>query len=327
MKVFAHPLVWFTLALITMSASAPLPDQDREKVIEDFQLNYRGTTITDLGWTGSTNGCHPGKVDREVYINAAKRINYYRRLAGFEKGISFKQDYNEQAQAASLVMHANDILTHTPNKRMKCYTEQGYNGAYGSNIAQLIEGYYERLITDFLEDPGQHNAELGHRRWLLYSGSQQMGFGATPKYYAVHVTGKENLIKPTDGIPSKICWPPEGMVPFQLVYRRWSMGLPKDLGEIDFSRAQVKLTIKGKPLAAKIVSRDANYGDPTLIWEVPSMKEDFHYDYYNEITKKNALMELGMLEQPITVEITKVKIDGVEKQFRYRITPIDPDRS
>ena len=218
-------------------------DEQREQSIADYQ-DYLATEITEIGWTGDPDKCQTGEISDTTVANALARINYFRRLAGLNDDIVFDHVYDQMAQEAALIMHANNRLSHNPNSGWDCYTDDGKEGAVGSNLSQLANDDLRHIITDLIEDAGGYNQDVGHRRWLLNSSATTMGFGATDTYYAVHVTGEENRVY-AENPPEYTSWPPQGFLPFQLVYKRWSFSIPAG-PDVNFGSAQVKIKANGK---------------------------------------------------------------------------------
>jgi len=310
-------------AIVLLQASTNRATDERQRILEDYRTNFIGSTIEDFGWTGNLKGCKPGAVSAEAEKKALQRINYFRRMAGLSDNVVFDATLNEQTQAAALLMYANRRLTHAPTKSMKCYSEDAKTGASMSNLGQLTPDTEERVMVDLMEDPGKSNNTMGHRRWLLNSGAIKMGFGATPEYYGVNVTHGGNFNAP-DVMPDKICWPPEGMVPYTLVFNKWSFGLPASIGEVDYSRATVSMKVNGSTVPIKIINRNDGYADPTLAWELTNLMSEFEFIYKSEgVGKKGIFEKEKLLENDITVNIRNVKVNEKNMSYTYVVLPID----
>lgn len=296
--------------------------EEKNRVAKDFEDNYIGTTIASFEWTGATKNCTAGTITPSSKNNALKRINYFRRLAGLNDNVVFKQEYDEQAQSASLLMFANNTLTHTPSKRMKCFSQKAYDGANHSNLAQLANNDYRHIIQDLMEDTGEHNKTIGHRKWLLNSSTTTMGFGANENFYAVHVTGDENFNDTCSH--NFISWPPKGFVPFQHVFKRWNFSIPKNRNP-DFAGASVTISANGKTIYTRIISKAVDFGDPAIVWEVLKMEDDFNYDFYNNSTKITALKKIGLWGK-VTVTLKNVRVNGKRESFTYNVYIFDPTK-
>lgn len=320
---YMKPLLALCTALLFIGSSTyDFLDDERDQAIADYET-YLATEITDIGWTGDADKCKPGEISESTVQNALARINYFRRLVGLNDDIVFDHSYDQMAQEAALIMHANNRLSHNPNSGWHCYSDDGKEGATGSNLSQLANEDLRHIITDLIEDGGEYNQDVGHRRWLLNSAATTMGFGATSVYYAVHVTGDENRGTAADA-PEFTSWPPQGYLPYQLAFKRWSFSIP--LGsQVSFASAKVKIKANGRTIATDIESRSANFGDPTIVWNIPDMKEEFFYDYYDMAMKKENLEDIGILENKIEVSIENVIVDGESKNYEYEVWLIDPE--
>jgi len=78
-----------------------------------------------------------------------------------------------------------------------------------------------------------------------------------------------------------------------------------------------------------------NFGDPTLVWTVNGIKENFDYQsmdketnqyrYYDMSLKRTVFATLGLLNKKVTVKISNVKVDGKMKSYSYSFNIFDPD--
>lgn len=304
-------------------------EKSKEQVSNDYKENYLGSEIKELGWNGNTLLCMKGEINSEAYKKVMQRINYFRRMAGVPDVIELNDSLNEVAQAAALIMYANNYLTHEPTKNLKCYSDIGYDGASTSNLSSLIKGEYSQIIADEMEDGGANNKDCGHRAWILKASTKMMGFGATIGSYALCVINRTTNHKP---IPDFYSWPPNGYVPYQVVYNKWSFYIPE--GEIDFSKTKIEMTVDGKPIRCSILSRNGNFGDPSITWNVSRLKEEFNYMFlskkenkfiaYSMDEKKKYFIKQQLLDKKISVKITDVKINNELKNFEYDVDIFDP---
>lgn len=300
----------------------------KKKAADDYRKSFVATEITapdQLGWTGKN--CKAGKLSPATYTKALTRINYFRRLAGVDDHVYLDSSWNHFAQAAAVIMNANNTLNHDPGPAMKCYSADGKLGASTSNLSTIVEKSIQLLIADMIQDGGSENKDCGHRRWLLNADAYKMGFGATPGAYAVRVFESRRDIKDTASfhgkIPEYFGYPFQGFVPCQVVYPKWSFAVP---GGADFGVATVEVKAGDKIIPCTIISRGkANFGDPTLIWTVRGLKEDFEYNYYDMAEKKKGFETLGLLNKKITVKVSNVKVLGKPKTYSYSFTIFDPD--
>lgn len=330
--LFASPLFLFTNAIQEDTAA-------KKKAADDYRQGIVATEISapeQLGWTGKEKLCKPGKLSRETYVKMLTRINYYRRLAGVNDNMVLDSSWNKYAQAAALIMFANNALNHNPTAAMKCFSQDGKLGAGTSNLSIFTGASIKAMISDEIEDGGESNKDCGHRRWLLHSKAYKFGFGATDGSYAVRSfkTPEEKDTSSFHGkVPEYFGYPFKGYVPFQVIYPKWSFAVT---GTADFTAATVEVKAGDKPVACTIISRGKmNFGDPTLVWSVKGMKEDFYYqsldasgafyNYYDMTEKKKVFTSLGLLNKKITVKVSNVKVAGVMKSYSYSFTIFDPD--
>lgn len=294
-------------------------DDSKLKAANDFKENYLGSEIKDIGWSGNKLICTKGKLKDETYKKILQRINYFRRTAGVYDSIEFDEGYNKIAQAAALIMYSNERLTHQPSKDLKCYSDDGYEGASSSNLSLLIKNDFSRLITDEVEDDGSGNEDCGHRSWILFAQRKRMGFGATNGSYALQVINPTKNNKP---IPEYYSFPPKGYVPFQVVFKKWSFFVTTQ--NVDFSKAKIEMQINGKQIKCSAITRNASYGDNSIIWTVQGLKDDFSYSYCSMEEKKKVFQKLNYIDSKISVKITNVKIDNQVKDFEYEVQIFDP---
>jgi len=106
--------------------------------------------LSEGAWSGSVTGCMQGDVSSTGRENALKLVNLYRWLAGLP-AVSHSASNNNYAQACSLLMDANNSLSHNPPSSWICYTADGATGAGSSNISTApgVQG-----VDRYMVDPG-----------------------------------------------------------------------------------------------------------------------------------------------------------------------------
>ena len=331
MKRTIPVLLLFILPVFLFIHAADEDELAKKKAADDYRKSFVATEITtpeQLGWTGKGTSCKSGKLSPQAYSNVLTRINYFRRLAGVYDKVVLDSVWCKYAQAAAVIMNANEALSHTPSAAMKCYSADGKIGAATSNLSSIVEKSIRLIIADEIQDGGDFNADCGHRRWLLNSDSHKMGFGATPGAYAVRTFASyDEVSKDTavfrGAVPEYFGYPFRGFIPFQLVYQKWSFAVPSG---VDFSVATVEVKSGEKIFPTTIVSRGKiNYGDPTLVWTMQGIKEDFEYNYYDMAEKKKGFETLGMMNKKFTVKVSNVKLAGKVKSYSYSFIIFDPD--
>ena len=292
--------IWLLLVcgLLTISGckgdeeSEPTDERNfgKEKVLADYQSIYLATEMTVFPWNGSTSSCTAGSPDAESQQKTLQRINYFRELAGLPGDITFRDDWNQKCMEAALMCHANNQLNHFPPNTWNCYTADGNEAAGRSNLSSSPS---TRAVVSYMQDRGAGNIDVGHRRWILFSRAKTMGHGATNRYDALWVSGGSTT---PSNPPESIAWPPE-IVPAPFVWDRWSLSVPGG----DFANANVKLTSDGSPVSLNVVSRSANFGDPTIVFEPTGIDTQTDDKVYS-------------------VEVSNVMVGGVAKTFSYDVT-------
>ena len=215
---------------------------DRERVIDEYLQEYnrpdfRGEDRSKIGWTGSVADCIAGTTNQSYRDSIIQRINWFRRMAGL-KPVEEDPALSEQAQAAALMMAAEDRLSHVPDSDWACYSREGFTGAYNSNLGP---GVTLASVDTYMEDYGRNNIGVGHRNWILLPGLRTVGWGAAYVYpsgwscnckNALWVQGRrhalvrEQLVREELGF---VPWPPAGYVPEGVVWPRWSLGMPENM--------------------------------------------------------------------------------------------------
>lgn len=280
----------------------------REESRREYLAEFQGNGGIDSGWTGDHASCDAGTTSAAFRSAILRRINYFRSMAGIPDLRGLDDDYNAKAQAAALMMSVNSELDHTPTPDWICYSEAGREGAGSSDLYLGIYGPH--AISGYMVDPGGGNYFVGHRRWILYPQSQVMGTGDIPPsddYMAANalwVFDLENMWGPRPVTREPyVAWPPPGYVPYQVVYPRWSIGVP----EADFSQARVTMTQAGEVLSVQVEEPLDGFGDNTLVWEPRANlgarpATDTRYD----------------------VKVSNVLIDGVAREFEYTVIVFNP---
>jgi hypothetical protein len=307
------------LFLIPLLFNSSIFNIEKKEAVSLYDKYYARTKISSIPWNGSVNSCDPGRLSPEILKMAENRINYFRTATGLQP-VTLSEEFNKKAQLTALMMTANNQISHTPAKNWKCYTESGSDGAKNSNLGiSDFENFPDlSFITGFILDYGPINNNIGHRKWLLNSKAEQMGYGATGKHEAIYVTGLNTSATPE--MPEFIAYPPAGYFPHHLVFEKWSFALPAG-NKVDFRKARVEMTDgNGKKMNVRILStEDPWYFDPTLVWQAEDLFSQDEITYV-----RNSLAERGYLDKSITVRITDVLLDSKQKDFEYRVIPFDP---
>lgn len=273
---------------------------NRAEIVEDYNTNFIGSTISaaELGWTGNVADCTAGTVSSTSINKNLQRINYFRRLCGLSDNITFDNTKNQKCQEAALIMDANNRLSHFPPSNWTCFSENGNEGALRSNLGWMYGADLNPISYQYIHDFGASNTAVGHRRWILYSRSEEMGVGFTDKNHALWVTGNRGVAQFTEFI----AYPPKGFVPAPLVYPRWSFGLPN----ANFNETTVSMSFGNNTIPLTVVHKSGGAGDPTIVWEPEGIITDSQFDL------------------TYTVNISNVNVFGTIQDFSYEVTIINP---
>jgi uncharacterized protein YkwD len=285
--------------------------QSREDSLNFYLDHYVAWENAAANWNGDHNSCNPGSTSPDFRNAVLHRVNYFRAMAGVPAKVTLKDEYNAKAQAAALMMSVNNQLNHDPPASWQCYSDAGHEGAGNSNLYLGVYGW--NAITGYMRDPGSGNYFVGHRRWILYPQTQEMGTGDIPNTGS-HAPANalwvfdSNLWGPRPTTRDEfVAWPPRGYVPYQVVFARWSFAYPN----ADFSSAIVTMTSSGSNVPLIKANVVNGYGENTLVW-IPLGLSD------------GASWPKPANDSTYTVNVQNVKIGGQTRNFTYDVTVFDP---
>jgi len=285
--------------------SAAVVSWSRSAVVNFFNNEYTPPFSVPMGWTGNVGTCAAGTTS-QAYIDATfQLINYYRGMVGMVD-VTNATSYNPGSQEAALIMSANGALSHSPPSGWTCWTSDGAAAAGSSNLALGNAG--PNAIVAFIRDSGSGNYFAGHRRWILYPRLNQFGTGSvgetTTAANALYVF---TSFVPRPATPTNVAWPPEGYVPYQVVYPRWSLSINTSFS-VDFASANVTMTEGGSPVGLTVVSRiDNGYGDNTIVWEPTGL-----------------VFVPGAQDRTLSVTVSNIMVGGSPQTEVYNVVVIDP---
>jgi uncharacterized protein YkwD len=289
--------------------NAETDNTEREQAVKDYNDLYLASSVNSLqlGFTGVVNNCEAGTISAEAFDKTLKRINYFRKICGLSANTTWDDTKHIYSQQASLMMSANNSLSHNPPTSWKCYSEDGATGAAKSNIA--LGAHSADAITLFIRDDGANNKAVGHRRWILSSRANKFALGSTANACALYCIGLGNT-SVNAGTPEFVAYPSK-YIPQQLVFARWSLSVPNAKGAfsgVDFTKATVTMTDEqGKNMALTVVSNnDTGFGDQTIIWEPQGIV-------------KNASTDIKY-----HVVVDGVTVNGAAKKYEYDVNIIKP---
>ena len=322
------PAVGVGLAAEQLGLSGSVPagnlsvdTRDRADVVDFFRRVYMASNGAErrIGWTGSHSECDAGTVSNLFLEDVRRRINYFRAMAGVPANVMLDSVKNGKAQAAALLYSVNGALSHYPRRdfpHWNCLSDDADEAARNSNIG-YGSSYGAGVVDNFMRDAGAGNAQVGHRRWLLYPRAVEMGVGVVPGRRepgdaaggpagrAIWVIGDRAEVGSEDWVG--VSWPPAGFVPYMVVYPRWSFSMRN----ADFGGAKVSMRMAGEEVGLTIESASTwsrrGAGESTVVWRP----------------------EVGMGERPTgdavyTVTISDFLLGDVRRSVSYEVTVIDP---
>lgn len=335
LKIFLASFLFCT-GFLPQLALSEIDTENRWQVREFFQTVYQFGDDATMQWTGDYSAADPGSVSPEWLEATRVRINFYRQLAGIPKVGEFNSIWNAKCQASSLIMSGNNTISHYPGEDWLFWTPEGAEAATG-NLALNSAG--RDSIDGYMVDYGStlfpsSNKEVGHRRWILYPKTTEMGSGCAPgevylneqnvldiKYSSTNTLWVRppewwNLPRP-DTRDDFVAWPPPGYVPSDLVWSRWHFSYP----DADFDSATVSMTRNGESIPVYIeegarVSVQQGYTvapETGIIWVADNMPTTHRENWPTPDS-----------DETIEVQVNNVKIDGQFYDFPpYHVTIID----
>jgi cysteine-rich secretory family protein len=285
----------------------------REEVRDFYNAIYPTSENVPINSTADVSDCYPGTNSPLFVESVLRRINWFRAMAGEPANVVFDSTYNSNAQAVAVMISSSGLLNHNPPTNWPCYSPAG-GAAAGGNQAGGFNG--ADAITGYVWDFGDGNSEVGHRRWILYPQEQIMGTGdvpATNSYIAANSTyvfdSSINDPRPATR-QSYVAWPPEGFVPYQVVYPYWSFAL----SNADFSAATVNMTSNGVPVSVAIQTYQTGYGENTIVW-IP-----MGLDANCECTT----FPFSGTDTVYSITVSNIVVGSSNVSFAYNVTVFDP---
>jgi hypothetical protein len=296
-----------------------------------------------IGWTGNYNSTAAGAegtVSAVFSGDIERRVNYYRAMCGLQADVrvnsgatvnivagdqwvpSASTTKAAASQRSALMIirtyPGNGGLSHDPPTSSTAWTTAAWNANRNGNLALgffgpgAVDAYFREDVTGI----SAWNADVGHRRWLMFQWSTDFASGDTPgSFSAGSVRPPSNAmyvipkLTELDFSPDVVfaAFPPAGYYPARLNASFWSLSYPG----ADFSAATV--TMKNSAMntvPVTIVSRRTGYGDNSIVWQVP------------------AAAAVKSVASDLTWHVTVSNIGGVgvPSQHSYQVTLIDPDR-
>ncbi|MGA3268244.1 MAG: CAP domain-containing protein [Verrucomicrobiota bacterium] len=285
----------------------------REQVREFYNALYPISENVAQYSTADVSSCTPGHNTNSFQQAELLRINWYRAMAGMPAAIYLDPIDNWGSQQMAVIMSANNALNHDPPSTYTCYNTfaAGYAGGDQSLGADGADA-----ITDFIWDFGAKNNEVGHRRWILYPEEIVMGVGDVP---AAGTNAAANLTYVFDPLsfgarPATrqpyVAWPPEGYVPYQVVFPYWSFALTN----ADFTNATVTMASNGVPVSVAIQTNQVGFGENTIVWVPMGL----------DATTEGTSFPFSDTDTVYNVTVGNINYNGAIIQYSYNVTVFDP---
>ena len=129
--------------------------------------------------------------------------------------------------------------------------------------------------------------------------------GSASSFNALKVFGGAGQHSVRAASPDWVSWPPEGFVPHDTVYDRWSLSLNASPGA-DFSAATITMTEAGSNVPIQTVEPISNgFCDNTLVW-VPDL-----------------VFTGSAPDRTITVTVSNIMVNGQPTTHSYDVTVIE----
>ncbi len=298
-----------------------------------------------IKWTGNYKGSN-GTVSADFTKDVERRLNFFRALCGLPADVRVNSGSTvvvesgdphkpadattkasaSQAAALMLILNydsgtgRNPALDHSPPKNLKGWSTAAWNANFRGNLAFGVFG--PGAITEYMMEElsttkttSTWNTQVGHRRWCIHPEATDFATGDQPGESAylpptnvLYVGQNEpGELRSPAGLPQFVAYPAPGFFPAPLNSRFWSLSAK----DADFSNASVRVIDSGgRAVSLVSIRRDATYGDPALIWEMPA----------------SASTKRVYGDQSYRVSVSGIAGPGLPSSHSYVVTLINPDR-
>lgn len=251
------PFSWLALLLVVtllcncFYTKNPIPSQATSTIFDEVLLrkleiyNQYQTMMNLAADTSNLFDVNPsvsspystGQVKEDVLNSALRMTNFIRYLAYLSTDVQMDTGWNDMAQHTTVLLAANDKLSHTPthpSNMSNGFFQLGYDGAQSSNLHWHygIEISLDEVISGFMYDSDTRNIDrVGHRRWILNPAMTTVGFGVVDNYdfyAAMKVNGDDlNKVWKYQGNYDYVAWPSKTAFPFEFFGNdyAWSISL------------------------------------------------------------------------------------------------------
>jgi hypothetical protein len=297
----------------TVTGGFAVNTDSREEVRSFYNAIFPTSENVPQDSTADVSGCTPGHNSDAFQAAELRRINWYRAMAGMPAAIYLDpvDDYGSQQMA--VLMSENNVLDHNPTNTYGCYNT---NAAHYAGGDQSLGADGADAITDFIWDFGAKNNEVGHRRWILYPSEIVMGVGDVPGVTGHAAANLTYVFDPASfgARPATrqpyVSWPPEGYVPYQVVFPYWSFAV----SNADFSNATIFMKSNGVPVTTAIQPYQTGFGENTIVWVPMGL----------DATTEGTAFPFNGTDTVYSVTVSNVVNNGSNVFYTYNVTVFDP---
>ena len=300
----------------------------RAQVVNLYNTLYVPGDSTPMGFTGTASPCNPGNTSTAYEQATLDRANFYRQLSGLPVISAFAVGSNEQIQTqqAGLMHGINDWTAlingggtpHIPPAGWTCYTAGAATASGKSNLSKGNAG--PDSVSVYIDDFGAGNADLGHRRWILYprldniaSGDAEFSPYSWPTRTPANALWVIGIFGTRTPMPDGVAWPPGGFVPYQALpfgSNRWSLSFPS----ADFTNATVTMSRGATPINItsqffaqyQFYGSGSYLGDNTFVW-LPQIGGTNGISYSSP----------GATDVPYTITVSGITGSGVPSSITW----------
>ena len=275
---------------------------NRAEIVANYRAEFEREE-PDPQFTGNVEECNAGSTSQDYRDSVIQRVNWYRQMAGLEL-VTEDLALSGTAQQKALIMAAEGTLDHLPTPDFACYTQISFSG----EVLARLTGVHS--VQGYIQDAGEINRHVGHRRALLSPRVQRIGTGdvrgSKSSANAMHFgwLSRDARVRESRQF---VAWPPTGYVPAGAVWGRWSFQMPG----ADFGEATVAVTDSYGAVPVIIIDRSSLFVSG-IVWSV--------YGDWNS----HELFDPSDGDFCYTVTISNVKVGGiVETPFQYATCLLD----
>jgi len=297
-----------------VTAGFSVNTDSREQMRSFYNAVYPSSAGVPINSTSEVTNCYPGTNSTTFQDAVVRRINWFRAAAGIPASITLNSGEGAYDQAAALIMSANTNLSHFPPNTWECYTTNAAHAASNSNLALGYDG--ADAITAYIWDFGANNTEVGHRRWILYPQTQIMATGDIPAQETFDPANATWVFDANYGGPRPatttpyVSWPPQGFVPYQLVWPQWSFAL----SNANLGAATVTMQSNGVNVVVTTQPYQTGYGENTIVWVPANL----------DATSEATVFPFSGTDTVYSIIVTNIKVGAVTTGFAYTVTLFDP---